>query len=107
MSVSTHVLDASTGVPAQGVSLTVVDADGQIVATAVTDEDGRAKELLPDDAESGVYTLVFGTGEYFERSGTETFYPEVAVTFSVSDVDEGYHVPLLLSPFAYSTYRGS
>ena len=76
-------------------------------ALAITDEDGRAKELLPGGSSAGVYTLVFDTGAYFEQAGIATFYPEVSVTFSVLDVDAHHHVPLLLSPFAYSTYRGS
>ncbi|MGB3772484.1 MAG: hydroxyisourate hydrolase [Rhodococcus sp. (in: high G+C Gram-positive bacteria)] len=107
MSVSTHVLDAATGTPATGVGLVVVDENGDVVTTAITDEDGRAKELLPGGSSAGVYTLVFDTGAYFEQAGIATFYPEVSVTFSVLDVDAHHHVPLLLSPFAYSTYRGS
>lgn len=107
MSVSTHVLDAVHGTPATGVGLAVLDEHGDVVTTGITDEEGRAKELLPDDALAGVYTLVFDTAAYFEQSGTQTFYPEVSITFTVLDVDAHHHVPLLLSPFAYSTYRGS
>ena len=101
--VTTHVLDAATGRPAGGVAVRLERADGTLVAAAHTDHDGRVRDLgepLP-----GVHRLVFATGEWFARAGRETFYPEVVVTFTLG---EGHHhVPLLLSPFAYSTYRGS
>jgi 5-hydroxyisourate hydrolase len=101
---STHVLDATTGRPATGVAVRLERAGAASgpLAEAVTDDDGRAP--LPADAlEPGVYRLVFDTGGYFP----DTFYPEVAVTFTVDGPDRHYHVPLLLSPYAYSTYRGS
>lgn len=107
---TTHVLDAATGTPAPGVEVALTTASGVLIAAGETDADGRAG-LGPERLEAGDYTLTFSTGAYFESRGIETFYPSVAVTFRV-DVDaqggsRHYHVPLLLSPFAYSTYRGS
>jgi 5-hydroxyisourate hydrolase len=101
-SLSTHVLDATNGRPAAGVPVRVERADGSTVAEALTDADGRVAKLAAD-LEAGTYRLVFDTGSYFQ----DTFYPEVAVTFRVDGPEQHYHVPLLLSPFAYSTYRGS
>ncbi|HEX3965522.1 MAG TPA: hydroxyisourate hydrolase [Trebonia sp.] len=105
--VSTHVLDASAGVPAGGVLVVLegraADGSWQIAGRAVTDGDGRAR--FPGDVAAGDYRLTFGTGAYFAARGTPSFYPEVTVTFAVASGH--YHVPLLLSPFAYSTYRGS
>lgn len=109
---TTHVLDAATGAPAVGVAVELADARGLPVDDGVTDADGRASlgpELLP----AGEYTLAFRTGAYFAALGVDTFYPFVTVTFTVAVAKDGageprhYHVPLLLSPFAYSTYRGS
>ena len=101
--VTTHVLDAALGRPAAGMRVRLERADGSVVTEAVTDDDGRVRDLgLP---EPGSHRLVFATGEWFAAAGRETFWPEVAVTFVLG---EGHHhVPLLLSPFAYSTYRGS
>lgn len=111
-SLSTHVLDATTGTPAAGVGLTVSAADGAVLASATTDVDGRAR--LAESLEPGTYRLTFATGEFFAAGGTEAFYPEVVVAFTVAAAAGGgagdrphLHVPLLLSPFAYSTYRGS
>ncbi|GAA1508976.1 hydroxyisourate hydrolase [Sphaerisporangium rubeum] len=107
MSLSTHVLDATLGRPAEGVAVRL-ERDGRAVATGSTDHDGRLRDWLPDgEPEAGTYRLVFGTGEYFTRLGVDAFYPEVVVTFTVADPAAHHHVPLLLSPFAYSTYRGS
>jgi len=107
---TTHVLDAATGAPAVGVAVELADSRGLPVDAGVTDADGRANlgpELLP----AGEYTLAFRTGAYFAALSMDTFYPFVTVTFSVEIAADGtsrhYHVPLLLSPFAYSTYRGS
>ena len=108
--VTTHVLDAVTGTPAAGISVTLA-AKGEegwvVVGSGVTDADGRLGSLGPETLFPGTYQVRFGTGEYFARSGQETFYPMVEIAFQVADPDEHYHVPLLLSPFAYSTYRGS
>jgi 5-hydroxyisourate hydrolase len=108
MTLSTHVLDATTGRPAAGlqVRLERADDDGWVPAeTGVTGPDGRLR--WPRDTTRGVYRITFGTGAYFTARGSATFYPEVSITFELTEPDEHYHVPLLLSPFAYSTYRGS
>lgn len=108
MSLSTHVLDATTGVPAAGVAVVVesrVDGDWRRIAEGSTDADGRIRELGPPAA--GTHRITFDTGGYFARAGVPAFYPEVTVTFEVVDADAHHHVPLLLSPFAFSTYRGS
>jgi 5-hydroxyisourate hydrolase len=104
--ISTHVLDTSVGRPAPGVAVELSQND-QVVASGVTDADGRLMELGPDRLEAGTYRLHFATGEYFRRSGHDTFYPSVAIDFSVGDPEEHFHVPLLISPFGFSTYRGS
>jgi 5-hydroxyisourate hydrolase len=105
--VSTHVLDASAGTPAAGVHVTLegraADGSWEAAGHSETDADGRTR--FPGDLAAGEYRLTFGTGAYFAARGTPSFYPEVTVTFSVAAGH--YHVPLLLSPFAYSTYRGS
>lgn len=108
--VTTHVLDAAVGRPAVGVDVRLERVDGSaagVVAEGRTDGDGRARDLGPDSLPEGVYRLVFATGPWFAAAGRATFYPEVAVTFSLTADQAHLHVPLLLSPFAYSTYRGS
>lgn len=105
--VTTHVLDAALGRPAAGVSVMLLDAGGVTIARGVTDEDGRVAALGPDNLPVDDYRLVFDTGGYFSATRTPTFYPTVAIEFTVSDAAAHYHVPLLLSPFGYSTYRGS
>jgi 5-hydroxyisourate hydrolase len=99
---STHVLDTARGRPAAGVPVHLLDASGDELADAVTDDDGRVASF-GDDLPAGVYTLRFSVGTY----QPDGFYPEVSVTFSVAEDETHYHVPLLLSPFGYSTYRGS
>jgi 5-hydroxyisourate hydrolase len=108
--VTTHVLDTSLGQPAVGVQVRLERLAGgepSPVAEGITDADGRVRELGPDGLRPGTYRVVFGTGEYFGRSGRGTFYPEVAVSFLIDSTDAHYHVPLVVSPFAYSTYRGT
>ena len=105
--VTTHVLDTTLGRPAAGVAVRLERADGAEVTSEVTDADGRIGDLGPDGLPPGVYRIVFGTGAYFARDGRHAFYPEVVVTFLVEEGGGHYHVPLTLSPFAYSTYRGS
>ena len=108
-SLSTHVLDSVAGAPASGVRVVLDQLSGawSTIGTGVTDGDGRVSEwgttvpLAP-----GTYRLTFDVGPWFAARGTETFYPEVAVTFRVDD-ERHHHVPLLLAPYAYSTYRGS
>lgn len=108
--VTTHVLDAALGRPAVGVPVRlehVSGADVDVVAEGRTDADGRVPALGPDQLTDGVYRLVFATGAWFAAGGRPTFYPEVTVTFSLTAEQAHHHVPLLLSPFAYTTYRGS
>ena len=105
--VTTHVLDSARGKPASGVDVRLENADGIEIANGRTDADGRIGELAPDSLAAGTYRLVFDTAGYFAATGQPAFYPEVAVAFTVDDSGEHYHVPLLLAPFAYSTYRGS
>jgi 5-hydroxyisourate hydrolase len=114
MTISTHVLDASVGTPAAGVSVTLsrLEVGWLDVESGVTGADGRLRFVA--DTPAGAYCLTFGTGAYFTARSVATFYPEVAITFTIPEpADETapeighFHVPLLLSPFAYSTYRGS
>ena len=105
MSVSTHVLDSVLGRPAAGIAVRLLAGD-ELVADGVTDRDGRC--MLTEDATAlGTHRLVFATGQWFAEQGREAFYPEVVLTFVVQEPAEHHHVPLLLAPFAYSTYRGS
>ena len=108
--VTTHVLDTGSGKPAADVQVTLRRLDGGAwvqIAEGATDADGRVKQLGPDRLPTGTYRLTFDTGKYFAASDTNTFFPEVTITFGVVESETHYHVPLLLSPFAYSTYRGS
>lgn len=105
--VTAHVLDASLGTPAAGVHISLQHSDGVEIAQAVTNDDGRVPELGPETLESGIYRITFGTGDYFASRNVETFYPSITIDFKVDAGQKHYHVPLLLSPFAYSTYRGS
>jgi 5-hydroxyisourate hydrolase len=105
--ISTHVLDSAQGRPASGVGVRLESADGAEIASGRTDADGRIADLGPSDLVAGAYRLVFNTGGYFAVTGQSVFYPEVIIVFAITDPFEHYHVPLLLAPFAYSTYRGS
>lgn len=108
MSISTHVLDAAHGRPAAGMALRLERLDGTVVGNGTTDADGRCPGLTEGlTLESGGYRLRFETGDWFARTETPTFYPVVELVFEVTDPAAHHHVPLLLSPFAYSTYRGS
>jgi 5-hydroxyisourate hydrolase len=110
---TTHVLDTAAGRPAGGLGVTLRRADGTELARAVTNEDGRcARPLLEGDAmQAGVYELAFEAGAYFDRLCLDLpepkFLDEVVIRFGIADPAAHYHVPLLLSPFGYSTYRGS
>jgi 5-hydroxyisourate hydrolase len=105
--ITTHVLDTARGVPAAGVPVTLERGpDWDEVGNGRTGEDGRLAELGSPGA-PGAYRLRFDTGTYFEAAGTRAFFPEVTVQFTVERPEEHHHVPLLLSPFGYSTYRGS
>ncbi|UDY23376.1 hydroxyisourate hydrolase [Nocardioides sp. Kera G14] len=101
--VSTHVLDAQLGRPAAGMGLTLTLPSGATLE-GKTDSDGRLR--FSDDVPAGTHSLVFATGEWFEGQGRATFYPSITVTFTVT-AGEHHHVALLLSPFSYTTYRGS
>jgi 5-hydroxyisourate hydrolase len=105
VSVSTHVLDSVAGRPAGGIAVWLY-ADAELIAQGVTDHDGRCR-LVEGATALGTHRLVFFTGQWFAEQGREAFWPEVVLTFSVAEPAEHHHVPLLLSPFAYSTYRGS
>lgn len=109
---SVHVLNLENGLPSPGVNVTLekhVGKDWQSLAQGVTNEQGRIGELFPakQALEAGEYRVVFKTGEYFKKTGHETFFPEIPVIFEVKNVDQHYHIPLLLSPYGFSTYRGS
>jgi len=108
---TTHVLDLALGQPARGLSLDLDVLDGDAwrpLGAFLTDRDGRAGDLLGGGPlPAGTYRLTFETGAYFAASGRAAFYPRVEVTFEVTDPTQHHHVPLLLSPFGYSTYRGS
>jgi 5-hydroxyisourate hydrolase len=105
--VTTHVLDAGLGKPAVGIDVLLMDAGGVTIASGATDRDGRVAELGPEQLPAGDYRLVFDTGDFFAATGRTTFYPVVTIDFTLADAAASYHVPLVLSPFAYSTYRGS
>lgn len=110
--ITTHVLDLVKGGPAAGIRVLVgrtgEEGNGApVLAEAYTDSDGRVKQELPWPLQPGLYRITFETGAYFRAQGIESFHPEVTVTFEVRDPHQHYHVPLLLSPFGYSTYRGS
>ena len=103
---STHVLDTSRGRPAVGLRIALESETGEPVADAVTDSDGRAPHLATGTLAAGTYRLRFDTGAWFAEQDVAGFYPEVVVAFVLAG-DEHFHVPLLLSPYGYSTYRGS
>lgn len=108
--VTTHVLDAVSGTPAAGVAVRLEHRGGdgwQLVAEGRTDDDGRVSEFGPVQLEPGTYRVGFATAAYFASTGRATFYPEVVIAFNLDDPQAHFHVPLLLSPYAYSTYRGS
>ena len=112
MTISTHVLDTSIGRPAAAVSVRLQRQSGATwtdVFMAVTDPDGRVPSLLSPSVTAGAggYRLTFEVGEYFRARGIESFYESVSIDFVVRDTAAHYHVPLLLSPYGYSTYRGS
>jgi 5-hydroxyisourate hydrolase len=108
--ITTHVLDTARGAPASGVPVRLEGVSGagpEEIGRASTDADGRVGEIGPQRLPAGTYRLVFDTARYFAQQGTAGFFPEVAVTFTVGGEGQHYHVPLLLSPFGYATYRGS
>lgn len=111
MSITTHVLDTSCGRPAAGVEVVLEredESEWAVLGRGVTDADGRLR-TLSDGVElvRGTYRIGFAVGAYFSAQGKDSFYPTVQIVFTVAAAGEHYHVPLLLSPFGYSTYRGS
>lgn len=119
--ITTHVLDTSTGAPAAGIHVRLetgadntaentgaaTDSGWRELATGVTDADGRIRDLGPDQVPAGHYRLTFDTGRYFADRDQPAFFPEVTVAFAIADPEAHHHIPILLSPFSYSTYRGS
>lgn len=109
---TTHVLNTSLGKPAQGVTVIlyqeIINESWQEIARGETNEDGRLANLLLEDKilKHGKYRLTFLTGNYFKKINIEAFYPSVPVVFQINE-DTHYHIPLLISPFGYSTYRGN
>jgi 5-hydroxyisourate hydrolase len=110
--ITTHVLDLGNGVPALGVKVELEwkqDDAWVALASRVTDGDGRVHDLLPAEAalKAGVYRLRFHSGKYFAKNGVTALHPVVEIVFEVRDIAAHYHIPLLVTPHAYSTYRGS
>lgn len=108
---TTHILDTCLGKPAEGIAVQLTQnnsGEWKIIANGVSNKDGRITDLLSDTSilTPGVYRLQFDTGAYFKRLQTTTFYPSVSIEFEINDASH-YHVPLLLNPYGYSTYRGS
>ncbi|GGM18321.1 hydroxyisourate hydrolase [Pseudomonas asuensis] len=109
---SVHVLNLETGVPSSGINVTLerhVGDTWQSLAQGTTNEQGRIAELYPANTslQKGEYRVVFKTGDYYKKTGHDTFFPEIPVIFEVKQTDQHYHIPLLLSPYGFSTYRGS
>lgn len=110
MGISTHILDTTRGRPASGVLVTLQQRNGDrwdTLGEGTTDADGRVKALLTQCPEIGTYRITFHVAPYFELLGAAAFYPEVTISFLVAANGQHFHVPLLLNPFGYSTYRGS
>ena len=109
---SVHVLNLENGLPSPGVKVTLEQHVGdkwQSLSEGVTNQQGRIAELFPANRsmQPGEYRVVFKTGDYYKKANRETFFPEVPVIFQVKQADQHYHIPLLLSPYGFSTYRGS
>lgn len=114
--ITTHILDTSLGKPVEGVTVTLEfnqhtsapeDCDWRTVSNKQTNTDGRVPDLTSDKIEAGVYRISFFVDHYFQQLNQESFYPIARIEFKVTDASQHYHVPLLLNPFGYSTYRGS
>lgn len=110
--ITTHILDVSAGAPARGVPVVLerqTENNWKIVGEGETDADGRLRDLLNSKLalQTGNYRLVFDAESYFQKNEIEAFYAQITIAFVVRDAAQHYHVPLLLSPFGYSTYRGS
>jgi 5-hydroxyisourate hydrolase len=110
VTLTTHVLDTARGRPAAGITIAVYALDGesrQLVASAETNDDGRTAAPLATGITPGSYDVVFSVGAYFERFGTPAFYDQIAVRVLLAAGERSYHVPLMLAPWSYTTYRGS
>ncbi len=110
--ITTHVLDTASGKPAAGIDLTLsqfIDNEWKLISGGTTNQDGRVSDLLAENRilEAGRYKILFVTEDYFQKQGIKAFYPYADVVFEIEGDGQHYHIPLLLSPFAYSTYRGS
>jgi 5-hydroxyisourate hydrolase len=105
--ITTHVLDLDAGRPASGIQVRLEGANEEALALAQTDRDGRVGDWLPGGVPAGMYRLVFETGAWFKAAGRPSLYPRVVIHFEVEDGVPHYHLPVLLAPFGYSTYRGS
>ena len=111
--ITTHILDTTSGCPGAGIPVVLErkthSAGWQAIAEGLTDVDGRINNLLSINEAflPGHYRLIFETGPYFLLRNTECFFPQITISFVVKDAQQHYHVPLLLNPFGYSTYRGS
>lgn len=111
--VTTHVLDTTLGRPAAGLPVVLESAADRSldrwtsVSAGFTDTDGRIDDFGPAKLPAGIYRMVFDTGVYFAAAGQADFYPEVVVVFRLTEEDSHHHIPLLISPFSYSTYRGN
>lgn len=110
--ITSHILDTAKGQPAQGIQVSLYKVSDQSISkigSDMTNEDGRSKALLPESTtlEGGIYKVVFDLAPYYEKNGLKPFYPIAEISFSVEAGGEHYHIPLLLSPYGYTTYRGS
>ncbi|MGJ7119330.1 hydroxyisourate hydrolase [Morganella morganii] len=109
---SVHILNQQTGIPASGVSVTLEqkqDNHWKVLNSQKTNNDGRIAKLWPENVKekSGTYRVTFKTGDYFQENNLKSFFPEIPVEFNIENINEHYHIPLLLSQYGYSTYRGS
>ena len=110
--ITTHVLNTMTGKPASGIKIILEELDVNRrwidLASGITNSDGRIADLLDAGTplENGIYRMVFETQQYFDQQDLKSFYPEIPIIFEITDQSH-YHIPLLLSPYGYSTYRGS
>ena len=109
--ITTHVLDTHLGIPAASLPIRLLQLQGNefvVIAQGTTNADGRIADLLPQGSlKPGTYKMHFNTGDYHAQVGVEGFYPEAEICFVIKNTEQHYHIPLLLSPFGYSTYRGS
>jgi 5-hydroxyisourate hydrolase len=106
-SLSTHVLDTTLGQPARGMRLTLKNEQGHLIAEGHTNDDGRFNDWPEAGFDNGIYELTFHTGDYLTAQYGQAFYPKASICFELAGPQAHFHVPLLVSPYSYSTYRGS